>query len=216
MYLLCRWCSVTEQFSIWWLSTLHLSKWAWSKGYNWHSKVRFLLNLHLEIGNWRRLITKLYGKLDDFTFPIVNIPFISSKFPALPAYRVYISQLIHFSRLCPYIYFLDRAQLTQKLFKQVYVTPWLKVIATTNIRVSYKSKARLILRQHMLSHPVFGGVRIADLLSFLYCVVFFVCLRHVYCEDNVASDDWLSVLERTFGFLWCLLWIFFIHYLMKL
>lgn len=91
MYLLCRWCSVTEQFSIWWLSTLHQSKWAWSKGYNWHSKVRFLLNLHLEIGNWRRLITKLYGKLDDFTFPIVNIPFISSTFPALPAYRVYIS-----------------------------------------------------------------------------------------------------------------------------
>ena len=63
--------------------------------------------------------TKLYDKLDDFTFPIVNFPFISSNIPAPPVYGVYISQLVHYSRACAqYSDFLDRAQLlTQKLLK---------------------------------------------------------------------------------------------------
>ena len=79
--------------------------------------------------------------------------------------------------------------MTQKLFNQVYVTPRLKIIATQMMRVSYKSKAGLTLRQHLGLPQVFDGVRIADLLSFLYCVAFFVCLRHVSCEANVASDS---------------------------
>jgi len=40
------------------------------------------------------LKTKLYDKRDDFTFPIVNFPFISSNIPASPAYGVYFSQLL--------------------------------------------------------------------------------------------------------------------------
>jgi hypothetical protein len=35
---------------------------------------------------------------DDFNFPIVNFPFIN--IPAAPAYGVYISQLIRYSRAC--------------------------------------------------------------------------------------------------------------------
>ena len=58
------------------------------------------LDLHLEIDNGGRLTTKLYDKRDDFTFPIVNFPFISSNIPAAPAYGVYISQLIPYSRAC--------------------------------------------------------------------------------------------------------------------
>jgi hypothetical protein len=86
------------------------------------------LDLHLEIGNEGRLKTKLYDKYDDFIFPIVNFLFISSNIPASPAYGVYISQLVHYSRACAqYSDFLDRAQLlTQKLLKQGYVAPWLK------------------------------------------------------------------------------------------
>jgi hypothetical protein len=49
--------------------------------------------LHLEIDREGRLRTKLYDKKDDFNFPIVNFPFISSNIPAAPAYEVYISQL---------------------------------------------------------------------------------------------------------------------------
>jgi hypothetical protein len=49
------------------------------------------LDLHLEIYREGQLRTKLYDKRDDFNFPIVNFPFISSNIPAAPAYGVYIS-----------------------------------------------------------------------------------------------------------------------------
>jgi len=77
--------------------------------------------------------------------------------------------------------------MTQKLLKEVYVIPRLKVIATKIIKVSYKRKDLFTLHQHLFSLPVFDGVRIADLFSFRYCVMFFVCLCHVSCEANVAS-----------------------------
>jgi hypothetical protein len=47
---------------------------------------------------------------------------------------------------------------------------------------------------------VFGGFRVADLLSFL-CCVFVVGLRHVSCLPNVASFSVLSILDWPFGFL---------------
>ena len=45
------------------------------------------------------LRTKLYDKRDDFNFPIANFPFICSSIPAAPAYGVYISQLIQYSKV---------------------------------------------------------------------------------------------------------------------
>jgi hypothetical protein len=103
-----------------WLFASHLSKWAWSKEYCWHSKSVSYLDLHLEIDNGGRLTAKLYDERDDFTFQIANIPFVSSNIPASSAYGVYISQLIHYSRDCAQRSdFLDRVQLmTQKLSKQ--------------------------------------------------------------------------------------------------
>jgi hypothetical protein len=58
------------------------------------------LDLHLEIDSEGRLRTKLYDKRDDFNFPIVKFPFICSNITAAPAYGVYISQLIRYSRTC--------------------------------------------------------------------------------------------------------------------
>jgi hypothetical protein len=58
------------------------------------------LDQHLEIDNEGRLRTKLYDKRDDFNSSIVNFPFIRSTFPAAPAYGVYISQMIRYSRAC--------------------------------------------------------------------------------------------------------------------
>jgi hypothetical protein len=57
------------------------------------------LDLHLEIDGEGRLRTKLYDKRDDFNFLIVNFPFICSNIPAVPAYGVYISQLIDIPEL---------------------------------------------------------------------------------------------------------------------
>ena len=78
------------------------------------------LDLHLEIDSEGPLRTKLYDKRDDFNFPIVNFPFICSNIPAAPAYGVYISQMIRYSRACgSYQDFLDRGLLlTRKLLNQ--------------------------------------------------------------------------------------------------
>ena len=58
------------------------------------------LDLHLEIDSEGRLRTKLYDKRDVSIFTYVNFRFICSNIPAAPAYRVYISQLIRYSRAC--------------------------------------------------------------------------------------------------------------------
>jgi predicted O-linked N-acetylglucosamine transferase (SPINDLY family) len=69
-----------------------------------------------------------FHKCYNFTFSIVNFPFISNNIPASPVYGAYISQLIRYSRACAqYSDLLDRAQLlTQKLLKQCYVAPSLE------------------------------------------------------------------------------------------
>ena len=70
------------------------------------------LDLHLKIDNEGRLRTQLYDKRDDFNFPIVNVPFICSNILAAPAYGVYISKLIRYSRACgSYQDFIDRGLL---------------------------------------------------------------------------------------------------------
>ena len=53
-------------------------------------KSALYLDLHLEIDNAGRLKTQFYDKKDDFSFQIVNFPFLSSNIPAAPAYG-YIS-----------------------------------------------------------------------------------------------------------------------------
>ena len=69
------------------------------------------LDLHLEIDSTGKLNTKLFDKRDSFNFQIVNFPFLSSNIPSAPAYGVYISQLIRYSRACDrYCDFLERAR----------------------------------------------------------------------------------------------------------
>ena len=85
-------------------------------------------DLHLEINSEGWLRTKLYDKRDDFNFPIVNFPFICSNIAAEPAYGVFISQLIPYSRTCgSYQDFLDRGLLiTMKLQNQGFLLVKLK------------------------------------------------------------------------------------------
>ena len=87
------------------------------------------LDLHLEIDGEGRLRTKLYEKKrDDFNIPIVNFPFICSNIPAAPAYGVYISQMMRYSRACgSYQDFLDRGLvLTRKVLNQRFLLVKLK------------------------------------------------------------------------------------------
>ena len=85
------------------------------------------LDLHLEIDTEGRLRTKLYDNRDDFNFPIVNFPSICSNIPAAPAYGVYISQMIRYSRACgSYQDLFDRLLLTKKLLNQGFFLVKLK------------------------------------------------------------------------------------------
>jgi hypothetical protein len=52
------------------------------------------LDLYLEFDDSGQLSTRIYDKLDNFNFKIINFPNMCSNIPASPAYGVYISQLI--------------------------------------------------------------------------------------------------------------------------
>jgi len=71
-------------------------------------------------------------------------------------------------------------------------------IYVSNSMVSIKKQEMLTLCEHLGSPPVFGGVLVAHLFSFL-CVVYF--LRPVSCVPNVASVSGLSILDCSFGFI---------------
>ena len=47
--------------------------------------------------------SKIYDKRDDFDFDIVNFPFLDGDVPRRPSYRVYISQLTRFARVCSHV-----------------------------------------------------------------------------------------------------------------
>jgi hypothetical protein len=65
------------------------------------------LDVSLKLDTNGQITTKLYDKRDDFNFSIAKFPYLYSNIPALPAYSVYISQLIQYKRACSkYVKFL--------------------------------------------------------------------------------------------------------------
>ena len=70
--------------------------------------------------------------------------------------------------------------------------------------MSYQRQELLTLREHLGSPPVFGGVCVAHLFSFLRSVVFLrlVCLRPVSSVSDVVNVSGLSMLDYPFCFLW--------------
>ena len=57
------------------------------------------LDLNLSITNGI-VSSKIYDKQDDSNFEIVNFQFLDGDIPRSPSYGVYVSQLIHFARVC--------------------------------------------------------------------------------------------------------------------
>ena len=118
------------------------------------------LDLHLKIDNEGWLRTKRYDKIDDFNFSIVNIPFICSNIPATPAYGVYISQLIQYSRsygsyhdfldrgLLKYCYSWLQAQINQstKLTRKLLNQEFLLVKSKSSLRTFYGRHHDLVNR----------------------------------------------------------------------
>jgi len=103
-----------------WFRCSHLSHWAWNKN---------IRRMHISLLHTLSYTSKLTvggGQERNFTtqeiisiFPLWT-PFICSNIPAAPAYWVYISQLIRYSRACGfYLDFLNRGfMLTRKLLNQ--------------------------------------------------------------------------------------------------
>jgi hypothetical protein len=70
----------------------------------------YILNWH-----WGSVRNETLRQRNDFNFPIVNFSFICSNIPAVPAYGLYISQLIWNFRACGFYQdFLDRGLLLTK------------------------------------------------------------------------------------------------------
>jgi len=86
------------------------------------------LDLRLEIDENHNLREQLFDKRDDFDFPIVNFPYLCSNVPASPAYGVFVSQLIRYTRASSrYQDFRFRgSQLASRLLGQGYSLPRLK------------------------------------------------------------------------------------------
>ena len=79
------------------------------------------LDLHLSISNGF-VSSKIFDKLDDFDFDIINFPFLDGDVPRRPSYGLYISQLIRFARVCSHVgdFNTHYKCLTAKLLKQGY------------------------------------------------------------------------------------------------
>ena len=86
------------------------------------------LDFLLSIGRDGQLHTSVYDKRDNFNFHTPNFLFLSSNFPSLPAFCVFISQLLRYARACSsYECFIPRARwLSSKLLKQGYLVERLK------------------------------------------------------------------------------------------
>ena len=80
------------------------------------------LDLFLFRGSNDCLQCKIYDKRDDFSFQIINYPYLDSNIPSRPAYGVYVSRLVAFARACSslsdFVYRHDL--LVQKVISQGY------------------------------------------------------------------------------------------------
>ena len=119
------------------------------------------LDIRLCDGN---LHTKIYDKRDDFSFPIVNYPFLDGDVPMAPSYGVYISQLVRFARVCNNVSDFNERNLfiTEKLLHQGF--RYHKLVKTfTKFYYRYRdliSKFKTTCKRLIvsgISHPTFYG-----------------------------------------------------------
>lgn len=111
-----------------------------------------------------KLHTKIYDKRDDFTFPIVNFPFLDGDVPLAPSYGVYISQLVRYARICSSVSDFNTKNLfiTNKLLKQGYryhklVKSFSKFFRKYRYLIEKFNCTRRFLIIKGISHPEFYG-----------------------------------------------------------
>ena len=101
-----------------------------------------------------RYVTEVYDKRDNFSFEIINFPFMSSNIPVNPTHGVYISQLVRISRICDtYDTFCARHKLlTRRLIAQGFLydklCAYFKKFARKHINLF--SKYDVSMKRHVL------------------------------------------------------------------
>ena len=108
--------------------------------------------------------SKIYDKQDDFNFEIVNFPLFDGDVPLSPSCGVYISQLIHFARVCFNVDDFNNRNLflTAKLINQGYKYNKIQKAFSkfyhrhSELIVKYNIGLKTLLQQG-ISEPVFYG-----------------------------------------------------------
>lgn len=111
-----------------------------------------------------KLHTQIYDKRDDFSFPIVNFPFLDGDVPLAPSYGVYISQLVRYARVCSSVLNFNERNIfiTKKLLNQGFRYHRLVKTFTKfyhkyrDLLWKYDSTCRNLIKNG-ISHPVFYG-----------------------------------------------------------
>ena len=94
------WCITHQQPRIRKWSGTYISCWTWNQGH--HREHHFCFLPRFTTVDWEGWSTSYfyYDKRDDFSFNSTNFPFLSSNIPYSPAYDVFSSQLIRYTRAC--------------------------------------------------------------------------------------------------------------------
>ena len=136
--------------------------------------------------------SKIYDKWDDFNFEIVNFPFLDVDVPRSPSYGVYLSQLIHFARVCSNVDDFNSRNLflTAKLLKQGYRYHKIRKAFCkfyhrhSELIVKYNIGLKTLLQQG-ISEPLFYG----DLVY---------KFKRIVGKSNF-SDQFKKILKRCHG-----------------
>ena len=155
------------------------------------------LDLILSIGRDGHLCTSLYDKRDDFSFHITNFPFLSSNIPSLPAYGVFISQLIRYARACSSYecFILRAARLSSKLLGQGFVRERLN----SSLRKFYGRYGDLIKHYEVplsqMLHDILGHVHLIDTLNWSNITPIFEPITEL---DLITNFDLITKFREVF------------------
>ena len=128
----------------------------------------FLFKFSSSTVDWEEwsLHTSIYDKRDDFNFHITNFQFLRRNIPSLPAYGVFISQLIRYARACSsYECFILRVRrLSSKLLKQGYFVECLK----SSFRKLYSRYGDRIRQNEVSLSQMLNNILTFDQLQWLH------------------------------------------------
>ena len=115
------------------------------------------MDLYLFRGDRDYLKCKTYDKRDDFSFEIINYPYLESNIPRSPAYGVYVSRLVAFARTCSDIsdFTYRHDLLAKKLITQGYTIKYLRKVFVkftqkhTELITKYDLQVSHFLKNHL-------------------------------------------------------------------